>query len=75
MRKSRSFLKSEAGVYQLLQGKTGIPQLYWIGTEDHYHIIAIDLLGYSLQEVYTLTSEKIPVIVTLAIADQMVIKC
>lgn len=72
VRKSRSFLKSEAGVYQILQGIPGIPKLYWIGAEENYNVIAIELLGYSIQEVFALSHEQLPILITLALADQMV---
>lgn len=57
----------------MLQGCQGIPKLFWVGTEGNYHIIIIELLGHSIQDILFLNHSKLSVPVVLEIADQMVL--
>ena len=68
----RSQLLYEAKVYQILQGGTGIPKLYWHGTEGDCNIMAMELLGPSLDDLLSLCDGKFTLPTVLAIAEQMV---
>eukprot|EP01096_Ripella_sp_DP13-Kostka_P016945 TRINITY_DN846_c0_g1_i2.p1 TRINITY_DN846_c0_g1~~TRINITY_DN846_c0_g1_i2.p1 ORF type:complete len:465 (+),score=153.52 TRINITY_DN846_c0_g1_i2:284-1678(+) len=61
----------EARLYQLLQGGVGIPNLKWQGTEGNYNIMVIDLLGQSLEQLFTMCDRKFSLKTVLMLADQM----
>lgn len=61
----------EARVYKLVQGGVGIPNIYWYGAEDDYMCMVIDLLGPSLEDLFTVCKRRFSLKTTLMIADQM----
>jgi predicted Ser/Thr protein kinase len=48
---SRSSLAHEYSVYQAISGLSGIPKVYWYGREGPYHVIVLDRLGSTLEEI------------------------
>jgi hypothetical protein len=65
-------LKSEARIYQHLNGGIGIPSLHWFGTEGDYNALVIDRLGSSLEELLNRCNGKFSLRTVLLLADQMV---
>lgn len=65
-------LHYESKLYMLLQGGTGIPHLKWFGVEGEYNIMAIDLLGPSLEDLFNYCSRKFSLKTVLMLADQMI---
>eukprot|EP01064_Diplonema_japonicum_P028873 TRINITY_DN4538_c2_g2_i1.p1 TRINITY_DN4538_c2_g2~~TRINITY_DN4538_c2_g2_i1.p1 ORF type:complete len:371 (+),score=40.86 TRINITY_DN4538_c2_g2_i1:117-1115(+) len=67
-------LVNEAIVYKTLNAngsRVGIPRLHWYGTEGEYNIMIIDLLGPSLEDLFTFCRRKFSVKTVLLLADQM----
>ncbi|KAJ0780838.1 putative protein kinase CK1-CK1 family [Helianthus annuus] len=64
-------LHSEAKLYMLLQGGTGIPHLKWIGVEGEYNAMVIDLLGPSLEELFNCCNRKFTLKTVFMLADQV----
>ncbi|GFS43850.1 casein kinase 1 [Actinidia rufa] len=48
----------ESKLYRILQGGTGIPNVRWFGTEGEYNVLAMDLLGPSLEDLFNFCSRK-----------------
>jgi hypothetical protein len=46
-----SNLVHKYNVYQALSGLSGIPKVYWYGREGPYHVIVLDRLGSTLEEI------------------------
>jgi serine/threonine protein kinase len=49
----------------------GVPNVRWYGTEGDYNVMVIDLLGKSLEDLFTDCGKKFSLKTTLMIADQM----
>ena len=58
--------------YWFIKRIVGIPELYWLGIEGDFNIIAIELLGPSLERLFDHCGRKFSLKTTLMIADQMV---
>ncbi|RZB48265.1 casein kinase 1-like protein 6 isoform X2 [Glycine soja] len=56
----------------LLQGGTGIPHLKWFGVEGDYNVMAIDLLGPSLEDLFNYCNRKLTLKTVLMLADQLI---
>jgi hypothetical protein len=56
----------------LLQGGTGIPHLKWFGVEGEYNVMAIDLLGPSLEDLFNYCNRKFTLKSVLMLAEQLV---
>lgn len=63
---------NEAKIYQILQGLGGIPQMYWAGQEGNYNVMAMELLGPSLEDLLTACNRKLSLPTVVALADQLV---
>ena len=50
----------------------GIPGVKWFGTEGDYNVLVIDLLGPSLEDLFTFCGKRFSLKTTLMIADQMI---
>jgi len=61
----------EARVYKVLQGGMGIPHIKWYGSEKDHNILVIDLLGPSLEDLFTFCSRRFTMKTVLMLADQM----
>ncbi|XP_041994619.1 casein kinase I-like isoform X2 [Salvia splendens] len=61
----------ESKLYKLLQGGTGIPNIKWFGVEGDYNVLVMDLLGSSLEDLFTFCSRKLSLKTVLMLADQM----
>ncbi|XP_058518038.1 casein kinase I-like [Ochotona princeps] len=69
---SHSQLLYESKVYRILQGGVGIPHMRWYGQEKDYNALVLDLLGPSLQDLFTFCSRKFTMKTVLMLADQMI---
>lgn len=64
-------LQYEAKIYSALQGGVGIPSLYWCGTQGNYNILIIDLLGSSLEDLFSSCNRVFTLKTALMVTDQM----
>lgn len=49
-----------------------MPNLKWFGVEGEYNIMAIDLLGPSLEDLFNYCNRKLSLKTVLMLADQLV---
>ncbi|XP_043275041.1 casein kinase I-like isoform X2 [Venturia canescens] len=64
----------EYKVYKILNGITGIPHVRWWGEEQNWNILVMDLLGPSLEDLFTFCSRKFTIKTVLMLADQMLLR-
>lgn len=62
----------ESRLYRIMQGGVGIPQLYWYGIEGEYNVMVIELLGPSLEDLFSICNRHFSLKTVLMLADQMV---
>ncbi|KAG8367216.1 hypothetical protein BUALT_Bualt16G0049500 [Buddleja alternifolia] len=62
----------ESKLYRILQGGTGIPNVRWFGVEGDYNVLAMDLLGRSLEDLFNFCNRKLSLKTVLMLADQMI---
>jgi casein kinase I family protein HRR25 len=65
-------LEYEAKVYKCLAGGAGIPSVRWFGVEASHNCMVMDLLGPSLEDLFTYCGRKFSLKTVLLLADQMV---
>ncbi|KAM4129195.1 hypothetical protein ACJW30_01G003800 [Castanea mollissima] len=65
-------LMHESRVYKILQGGTGIPNVKWSGVDGNYNVLAMDLLGENLEELFKICGNKLSLKSVLMLADQMI---
>jgi casein kinase 1 alpha len=54
-----------------LDGGEGIPRVHWCGQERSFNVLVMDLLGPSLEDLFTFCSRKFTLKTVLMLADQM----
>ncbi|KNC49510.1 CK1/CK1/CK1-D protein kinase [Thecamonas trahens ATCC 50062] len=64
----------ESKLYRILAGGTGIPFVRWFGVEGDYNVMVMDLLGPSLEDVFTFCKRSFSLKTILMIADQMLLR-
>lgn len=72
--KKNEQLAFESKVIKALEGGTGIPRLFWYGTDssiNQYIIMIIDMLGPSQEDLYVMCKRKFSLKTVLMLADQM----
>ena len=62
----------ESRIYQILQGGVGIPNIHWFGVEGELNLMVLDLMGSSLEELFTNCGRKFSLKTVLMLADQMI---
>jgi serine/threonine protein kinase len=62
----------ETKLYKILTGGVGIPSVHWFGVEGDYNAMVMDLLGPSLEDLYTYCKRKLSLKTVLMIGDQMI---
>ena len=65
-------LEYESKLYKVLQGGTGIPEVYWFGTEGDYRALVMELLGHSLEDLFQYCGRKLTLKSVCMVADQMI---
>lgn len=64
-------LQFEAKVYKLLAGGVGIPAVLHCALEADYHVMVMELLGPSLEDLFTACGRRFSLKTTLMLADQL----
>ena len=62
----------ESKLIKILHGPIGIPEVYWQGTEGSYNVMVMELLGLSLEDLFTKCNRKLSLSTTLNLAQQMI---
>lgn len=65
-------LAHEARLYKALAGADGVPKVHWFGSEGDYHVMVIDLLGPSLEDLFESNGRKFHLKTVLLLADQLI---
>ncbi|KAJ5979242.1 Casein kinase-like protein [Penicillium viridicatum] len=65
-------LAYESHVYRSLAGGIGIPSVRWFGTEVDYNAMVIDLLGPSLEDLFSFCNRRFSLTTVLLLADQLI---
>jgi len=61
----------ESKIYMTLKGGLGIPNIYWCGTQGNYNILIIELLGFSLEDLFNYCGRKFSLKTSIMVVDQM----
>ena len=65
-------LQREARIYRLLNREIGISKMYWFGSEKGYNVMAMQLLGLSLEKRFEENRKKLSLKTVLMIAEQSI---
>jgi len=65
-------LQFEAKVYKLLAGAPGIPSVLHCALEGDYHVMVMELLGPSLEDLFTAFGRRFSLKTVLMLADQLI---
>ena len=65
-------LAKEVAVYRKLEGAVGVPRIYWYGLEGQFNVMVMDLLGRSLEDLFTRCGRRFTLKTVLMIADQAI---
>ena len=62
----------ETKLYKILHDGVGIPKVHWFGVEGDYSVMVMDLLGPSLEDLFSYCKRKFTLKTVLMLADQMI---
>ncbi|GIQ84060.1 hypothetical protein KIPB_005490 [Kipferlia bialata] len=65
-------LSYESKLYKILQGGVGIPYVHYFGIEGDYHVMVMDLLGPSLEDLFNICHRRFSLKTVLMLADQLI---
>ncbi len=71
MKVRRPQLIEEAKLLRYFAGELGFPQFIWFGKEGDYYIMAIELLGPSLEDLFSYCGRKLSLKTVLMLTDQL----
>jgi serine/threonine protein kinase len=69
---SPSQLENEVQIYRQLAGGPGIPQVYWHGTDCEFRVMAFELLGPNLENLFNYCGRTFSLKTVLLLADQLI---
>ena len=69
---SSSQLNNEVEIYKELDGGSGIPRVFWYGSECEFRVMAFELLGPSLEDLFNYCDRKFSLKTVLLLADQLI---
>ncbi|CAG8481781.1 3251_t:CDS:2 [Paraglomus brasilianum] len=64
-------LRDEYRTYKILAGSLGIPNVYYFGQEGLHNVLAVDLLGPSLEDLFDMCGRKFSIKTVVMVAKQM----
>ncbi|KAK0302862.1 casein kinase I [Friedmanniomyces endolithicus] len=70
----RSFLEEEARKYEAFQDAVGLSKAYWFGRHDDFRVMAFELLGPTLDDLFAYCGHRFSLKTTLMIADQILVR-
>ncbi|XP_074597061.1 casein kinase I-like isoform X1 [Brevipalpus obovatus] len=65
-------LHIETRIYRVMAGGVGIPALKWFGTEGDYNVMVMELLGPSLEDLFSFCNRQFSMKTVLLLADQLI---
>mmetsp|Transcript_97120 Transcript_97120/g.279543 ORF Transcript_97120/g.279543 Transcript_97120/m.279543 type:complete len:409 (-) Transcript_97120:109-1335(-) len=65
-------LAHEARLYKAMNGTDGVPKVLWFGSEGDYRVMAIELLGPSLEDLFESNGRTFHLKTVLLLADQLI---
>jgi len=68
-------LRHEYKVYRELQNIKGVCKVHYYGTHHNFNVMVLDLLGPSLEELFTKCGRRFTLKTTLKLADQLLERC
>ncbi|KAF2419700.1 kinase-like protein [Tothia fuscella] len=69
---SPSQLNNEVEIYKELDGGIGIPRVYWYGSDCEFRVMAFELLGPSLEDLFNYCGRRFSLKTVLLLADQLI---
>ena len=69
-----SYLEDEARTYEAVQDAAGFPKVHWFGNHDDFRIMAFELLGPSLEDLFAYCDYRFSLKTTLMITDQILVR-
>ena len=67
-------LAYEYKLYKILAGGTGVPEVKFFGREGEWNVLVMELLGASLEELFSFCSRKFSLKTVLMVGEQLVWK-
>jgi len=65
-------LHYEAKLLKIIAGGWGVPSVHWYGTEGDFNVMVLDLLGPSLEDLFSFCNRKFSLKTVLLLAEQMI---
>ncbi|PVH96983.1 kinase-like protein [Periconia macrospinosa] len=69
-----SQLQNEVEIYKKLETGNGIPRVYWYSSECEFRVMAFELLGPSLEDLFNYCGRKFSLKTVLLLADQLILR-
>jgi len=67
-----SLLENEVEIYEALSSAPGIPRIYWHGHDCEFRVMAFELLGPNLEDLFNYCGRKFSLKTALLLADQLI---